>query len=101
MLARPQVQRGAWFRGGGGGVRECAHAATLARGYLTFLADPARSNATCYGYGHAIDGRQRFAIEKDTLVGVEGQRQCNKHWQALRTLKQVRASSGNGGHAPC
>ena len=101
MLARPQVQRGAWFRGGGGGVRECAHAATLARGYLTFLADPARSNATCYGYGHAIDGWPRFAIDKDTLERVEGERQCNQHWLALLKLKKVRASSGNGGHAPC
>ena len=100
MLARPQVQRGAWFRGGGGGVRECAYA-TLARGYLTFLADPARSNATCYGYGHAIDGRKRFAIDKGTLEGVPGERQCNLHWLALFKLKQVRASTRKGVRAPC
>ena len=68
------------FGGGGGGVRECDYAATLARGYLTFLADPARSNATCYGYGHAIDGRQRFAIDKDALERVSGERQCSRHW---------------------
>ena len=101
MLARPQVQRGAWFRGGGGGVRECAYAATLARGYLTFLADPARSNATCYGYGHAIVGWPRFAIDKDTLAGVPGERQCNQHWQALNRRKQVRASTRKGVRAPC
>ena len=91
------------MRGFGGVAAGYASAptATLARGYLTFLADPARSNATCYGYGHAIDGRKRFAIDKGTLEGVPGQRQCNKHWQALRVLKEVRASTRKGVRAPC
>ena len=61
----------------------------------------ARSNTTCYGYDHAIDGRRRFSIDKDTLELVNGRRQCNLHWQAINKLKKVRASSRNGGHARC